>query len=404
MCIESQSKKKKALMASSFACPYPGCTASFTRKGSITLHHRAVHLGIKDYKCKHEGCLAAFAKKSALDDHVAGVHLHIKRFMCEHPGCGAAFTQKSSLGLHLRLVHVGSRPYVCEHEGCAAAFKERSKLKTHVNTVHLRDRSYTCYHEGCSSAFSDKSDLRTHIKVVHLKERKYACQEPGCSAAFCRKSTLVQHDNKVHKQLRPHACEYPECSYASSCKSNLNIHVAAMHTSEGQQRHRKKEEKVRRALRQAALNFKSEHQISFECWGDTFARTDFLMLEKGVVLLGEVDENQHKTYGVVCELARMTKTHTALAIEGNTSPVGFIRYNPDAFKVAGVIKKVKPKDRLRRLLQVINEWQPGPEGSLQIQYMFYDCCSVNGALELDIWNDINYSREVRSCCKPPIID
>ena len=44
---------------------------------------------------------------------------------------------------------------------------------------------------------------------------------------------------------------------------------------------------------------------------------------------------QHVGNGIICEVARVSKIHTALVLGGNTLPVGVILYDPDAFSIAG---------------------------------------------------------------------
>ena len=61
------------------------------------------------------------------------------------------------------------------------------------------------------------------------------------------------------------------------------------------------------------------------------------------------------------------------------------------------------RDRLARLVDVIRKWGAGPEGSLQIQYMFYDCHTAGDKLQLNIWDNSDYSQDVVDCCRAPIV-
>jgi hypothetical protein len=110
---------------------------------------------------------------------------------------------------------------------------------------------------------------------------------------------------------------------------------------------------------------------------------------------------QHDGYGIICDVARVSKIHTAVVLEGKTLPVGVIRYNPDAFSVDGVRQKVPKRDREERLLGVIRGWRFGKPGSLEIQYMYYEGDGVAG---LDIWKDPLYDLVMQDCCRQPIWD
>ena len=145
--------------------------------------------------------------------------------------------------------------------------------------------------------------------------------------------------------------EYWHASFIQ--KVNLDAHVTRIHSEEGQRRQKKQEERVAKLSTSCGIDFKREHHVSFSCWGGTWARTDFIIVHQGGVLIIEVDEYQHDGYGVVCDVARMGQLFQAFLVGGNTMPVGIIRYNPHAFTVDECAKKVLKKDRERRLAEVI---------------------------------------------------
>ena len=86
----------------------------------------------------------------------------------------------------------------------------------------------------------------------------------------------------------------------------------------------------------------------------------------------EVDEYQHESYGVACDVSRMVKLVEAWLLEGNTLPVRFIRYNPHAYKVDGKTSRVPKKVREARLLEAIREAAEADGEGMQIRYMYYD--------------------------------
>jgi hypothetical protein len=114
-----------------------------------------------------------------------------------------------------------------------------------------------------------------------------------------------------------------------------------MHTTEGIQGRKRAEQRVASLLDGAGLEYKREHTVGFACVtgesGRSYARVDFVLLSGGQVTFLEVDEGQHKfgDFSVSCDMARMGRIVESLAIEGNTLPVLFVRYNPDAYRVAG---------------------------------------------------------------------
>ena len=168
-------------------------------------------------------------------------------------------------------------------------------------------------------------------------------------------------------------------------------------------RRKLEEEKVARFLNEAGISFKQEHHVTFSCWNDTNARADFLIVDRGGVIVLEVDEHEHECYGVLCDVARMTKMHAAFAIEGNTLPVAFIRYNPHAFRVDGVVQSVPTQMRLLTLVSVIKSWV-FTDASLEIQYMYYSGNNdQEGEVRLSIWDSEEYNQNVQDCCLTPIV-
>ena len=71
----------------------------------------------------------------------------------------------------------------------------------------------------------------------------------------------------------------------------------------------------------------------------------------------------------------MTQVNEALALEGNTLPIIWIRWNPDAFRVNGELQKLKKKERgklLVRFLKALESTTSLEPGSVSIFYLFYD--------------------------------
>ena len=75
-------------------------------------------------------------------------------------------------------------------------------------------------------------------------------------------------------------------------------------------------------------------------------RIDFLFKSPIQVVALEVDEFGHKDYDLRCELLRMAEAFHGFG----GRPVHWIRYNPDAFKIDGVTRKM-PRAELMDLLK-----------------------------------------------------
>ncbi|KAJ8908865.1 hypothetical protein NDN08_005569 [Rhodosorus marinus] len=64
----------------------------------------------------------------------------VKSYFCEK--CSTGFTAKGSLKVHLRTVHEGLRPYGCGE--CNKQFGTRNNLMRHQRIVHLNQKPYFC--------------------------------------------------------------------------------------------------------------------------------------------------------------------------------------------------------------------------------------------------------------------
>ena len=162
-------------------------------------------------------------------------------------------------------------------------------------------------------------------------------------------------------------------------RANLQRHENSFHTTEGQQRQKKSEQAMADALQDAGIAFKREHRTSFDCLSDTWASTDFLVSVKGGIVDVENDEHQHDGYAVACEMARMLKIFTCRQIEGNTLPLVFIRFNPDAFEIDGQTVRGIPKAiRRSALVKVLQGLDLTGGHPLQVLYMYYNGMTTEG--------------------------
>ena len=335
------------LAAKRFKCPVPDCKAAFPTKQRLK-QHGISHSGARPFACNFAECKSTFKRLAHLRSHEL-THSETKPHVCVNGECRTAFRQKSELQKHTRR-HLRIRPHKCKFPGCRAAFATACHLRDHENT-HTGSKPYSSTHEGCRSSFAQHAHLVVHTRT-HTGELPYNCPAPDCEAAF---------------------------TTSGECKKHQYYH----HTQEGQHHRKKEEERIAKVLESAGVDFKREHHVSFSCNGGTYARTDFIIIEGGKVIVLEVDEDQHQWYAVACEVSRMAKLFEAWLLEGNALPVYFIRYNPNAFRVDGKKAKVAKKLREARLLEAIQEAAESEGDGMRVRYMYYDVVSGKPAIMQD---------------------
>ena len=100
-------------------------------------------------------------------------------------------------------------------------------------------------------------------------------------------------------------------------------------------------------------------------------RPDYILDRQIHVIILEVDENQHRGYGDLCEKRRVL----SLAQDFGETPVTFVRYNPDSYKDHNGVNQRFRKSREDRLISALNSlirFPPKLEEKIRIIYLFYD--------------------------------
>lgn len=378
-----------------FKCKEPGCEYASVEKGHLVVHQRS-HTGERPYKCDREGCGYAAKTTGQLSTHKR-FHDQDRRYNCDFPGCDYSAVVPCSLEVHKRK-HSNERPFPCHVEDCDYAAKQRTDLDRHKLT-HSGERLFTCQVDGCGAAFKLAHHYETHQRV-HDGRKPYPCLVAGCDYAATTSGSLTCHI-RTHTGERPYVCEHPQCDYTANRAHHLEKHTEAMHTKEGIQRRKKKEEALGKALTQAGISFKREHHISFQCFGGTWAFCDFVVMMQDRVVVIECDEYQHtfSNYSVSCEVRRMMDIVNSLRVGGCTLPISIIRWNPDSFTVDGVKKKVAVKDKQRRLIDVVESFEGTARPDFEILYMFYDVQDNKPTL----WTDSEYDQTVLTFCTDVIV-
>jgi hypothetical protein len=101
-------------------------------------------------------------------------------------------------------------------------------------------------------------------------------------------------------------------------------------------------------------------------------RPDFIYERPASVVVIEFDENQHRSYTLRCELARMAEV--SLGYGG--SPVHWVRYNPDSFRVNGAVAEPSEASRSSMLLTQM-QWALDCVDYEHLITVTYICYSIN---------------------------
>jgi len=150
---------------------------------------------------------------------------------------------------------------------------------------------------------------------------------------------------------------------------------------------KRKELDVHLALSAAGLFFEYQKHLPFKNCGlaseTVCCYIDFAIpMPWGVVLL-ECDEEQHRGHeSASCDVRRDFDAAASVAL-GSQQKLAVLRFNPDAFQIAGVTQRAAKKDRLAKLLATLAAWQavdPAPELGFARFFLFYDAASEDAAL------------------------
>ena len=345
--------------------PCTECDRKFRNTKDLNAH-RVTHFDDRPFAC--DQCDVTFKTAATRDQHVRNIHVEpdARPFTCDE--CQGVFKTKAVLKTHQERIHQRGDPIPCPY--CAVEFATDAYLEHHINRAHrCGDDEHPC--TECDKVFDYKYNLAKHIASVH-KEKRFKCQ--FCDLRFEQPGQVRAHEG-VHTGVLIEACS--QCDARFCWKSSLRVHVYYHHTIEGQSELKREEMKIVKLLdeKYGKEFYKREHVIDYSCIKEgSYSRVDFLIPYRGKVhCILEVDERQHSTYSQMCETARMNNIVSSLRLEGNETPIVFIRYNPHAFKVNGRTRITKITERHQTLVELLETIRNSePVQDVAIHYLFYD--------------------------------
>ena len=203
-------------------------------------------------------------------------------------------------------------------------------------------------------------DMRT--KRCHFKDCDImpAYGVPGVDkrGKWCKAHAPADAVDLVNKR-----CQFKDCTVISQHKA-----YCANHDTENKRLTRVRENQVANFLRDQGLHWTAWNKQLTETACGRY-RPDFAFELPTHVVVVEVDEHQHAQPGYACDNARMLDIFGAYG----GLPVVFIRFNPDAYEVEGVRRKVQLRTRLKVLGEELRAaLATKPKELLTIARLFYD--------------------------------
>ena len=150
-------------------------------------------------------------------------------------------------------------------------------------------------------------------------------------------------------------------------------HMRSFHSDNPKARTKAKEYNVFQFLEKNGQAFDYQVYIPFRACNlkseTTCAYVDFVIYKAWGILILEVDEDQHKHYGPMCDVRRDFDIASSIMLE-STQKIVIIRYNPDCFRVGNHTISITKKEREQKLLDVVLNIKE-PE-SFERLFLFYD--------------------------------
>ena len=374
-------------------------------------HFKLQHPTLKPFKCTAAGCNKMFPTRRNLKGHMTTHEVTRPTFKC--PQCPQEFLNECSVFAHVRDLHpVQKQVFKCSFEGCQFTTTAERYLATHEEMHSSTRRNFQCNQAGCDSTFFYKQSLAIHLKN-HARpvDKEFKC-------TFCwsfqtnRQSKLNFHVKEVHNNARPHACSAEGCTETFKRPAHLREHVDRSHVDMDRLDGNDEKNRYRDAFKQDEQGqvqiptgvenvlmamigqdfsqLKRQHKIDCRClydgdlttrgehWARVIVDASIQFREKKLLVLLEIDENQHKNDATpIKELRRMQDATDALHEtqgEDEEERVLWVRFNPSGSFRAGSNSSSPPlAQRVTMLRDFLLEYEPPHDkDEVQVAYMFYD--------------------------------
>jgi hypothetical protein len=289
---------------------------------------------------------------------------------------------------------MGKASYSCS--SCPFIASSKRVLDEHMGYKHTiyEERRFAC--PDCSKKFVTKWGLTEHTRHMHTFEKPFACKL--CDAKFTVSPKLTRHIRYIHTKEKPVSCS--ECDMKFTTPHDRKLHFTRMHTAQGQQRQKKKEEKLAKFLQEKGFQYQREYKIDFTCFQGTYARVDFILqlqncFGEAFIVLLENDEEAHSSRPVSCEVKRMMDVVSSFTMDGNTLPILWVRFNCDTFRIDGTVQKKKQAERFEGLETFLHRLEEQHHPSFAIHYLFYDCLTIDHQPQLELFSNEDYHEEIK---------
>jgi hypothetical protein len=229
-----------------------------------------------------------------------------------------------------------------------------------------------------------EGDIRKRHICEHGHHR-YQCTQcggPGICEHGHRRYTCNQCLNLVCDQ---EGCHLQGHRFAGvAC---LMHHMRVYHTDNPKALTKSKELNVHMMLTEASIDFEYQRHLPFKGCDlrseTSYCLIDFVIQKNWGIVFLECDEEQHSAYPTSCDVRRDFDICASIAL-GSQHKAVMLRYNPDAFKVAGVTRRTSQRDRRIKLLETLHAWDEDPAPNLLFArfFMFYDAESDEAVLPI----------------------
>lgn len=192
-----------------FACTFPGCDRSFTKRGNLSVHIRTVHEKEKRFCCG-ESDLSTSKK-------VAGWNGN---------GCGKRYGSKLALEEHIRTAHLGFQNAKAERRQRLGLNSKRSQnprpshqmstlaALTGQGYAEETGRHIACLYASCEYRFHRDYDLWNHMTAKH------GCSEDEVQGLFLQRALLADQNSPGGNTLGIYGLEFDHAGPSFSHSGN----------------------------------------------------------------------------------------------------------------------------------------------------------------------------------------